>query len=203
VGTLGVSAAETGEAALPRQQRVDQPDYSPIPATGPTPVVVGDYTPSPISDYTPSPTSDYTSAPVMDEGSAPPMDDIVAPLVEHLIAFSSVMNLLRSRQRDSAGSAAGALTPGDRSSIRSVLDQMREREGGWDDSSLTSLQARAQRLTGKVRDALENLDYQAADLFRIYGEVRSEACGLTRELENSGQVTITGLDQVRQLYECK
>jgi hypothetical protein len=66
-----------------------------------------------------------------------------------------------------------------------------------------SLAKRSYTLTRKLRDALDNLDYTGSDLFRIYGEVRTELCSLTPELDKSGQVTITGLDHIRQLYECQ
>lgn len=133
------------------------------------------------------------------------MDEVVAPLIEHAIAFNSVMNLLRSRQReDEAHQGIESLTEGDRNSMRAVLDQMQERVGGFEESDLRKnpLALRSYNLTRKLREALDNMAYTGTDLYRIYDEVRPQLCSLARELANSGEVTITGLDHIRQLYEC-
>ena len=133
------------------------------------------------------------------------MDDVVAPLIEHAIAFHSVMNLLRSRQRDGVGhEGTESLTEGDRHSMRAVLDQMQQRETEYNEANLRSnpLALRSYIMTHRLRDALDNLTYSGADLFRIHDELRGELCSLARELDNSGQVTITGMDHIRQLYEC-
>jgi hypothetical protein len=134
------------------------------------------------------------------------MDEFAAPLIEHAIAFNSVMNLLRSRQRDGEGrEGIESLTTGDRNSMRAVLDQMQEHVIEHDEATIRkdALARRSHELTRKMRDALDNLNYSGADLFRLYDEVRRDLCGLSRELEKSGKVTITGLDQIRQLYECQ
>jgi hypothetical protein len=133
------------------------------------------------------------------------MDEFVAPLIEHAIAFSSVMNLLRSRQRDGEGSeGVESLTEGDRRSMRAVLDQMQEHVAEYDEPALRNnpLAMRSRNLTRKLRDALDNIEYTGTDLYRIHAAISQELCGLARELENSGQVTITRLDHIRQLYEC-
>lgn len=133
------------------------------------------------------------------------MDEFVAPLIEHAIALNSVMNLLRSRQRDGEGyEGTESLTEGDRTSMRNVLEQMQEHVAEYDEMALRKnpLAQRSHNLTRKMRDALDNLSYTGSDLYRIYTDVGKELCSLSRELENSGQVTITGLDQIRQLYEC-
>lgn len=134
------------------------------------------------------------------------MDEFVAPLIEHAIAFNSVMNLLRSRQRDGEGNeGVESLTEGDRNSMRAVLDQMQEHVADYDETAMRGnpLAMRSYNLTNKLREALDNLEYTGSDLYRIQDEIRKELCGLTRELDDSGQVTITGLDQIRQLYECQ
>jgi hypothetical protein len=133
------------------------------------------------------------------------MDEYVAPLIEHAIAFNSVMNLLRSRQREGEGYEGNeSLTDGDRSSMRAVLDQMQEKVAEYDETVLRKhpLAQRSYNLTRKLRDALDNIEYTGSDLYRINGEVKTELCRLVRDLEQSGQVTITGLDHLRQLYEC-
>lgn len=133
------------------------------------------------------------------------MDEYVAPLIEHAIAFNSVINLLRSRQREGAGfEGTESLTAGDRNSMRAVLDQMQEHVVDRDEASLRRhpLALRSYRLTRKLREALDNLDYTGTDLFRIHSDVSKELCSLTQDLDRSGQVTITGLRQIRYLYGC-
>lgn len=158
----------------------------------------------PVSESTTEPQvsqDDYITS----QGSEIIMDDFAAPLIEHAIAFNSLMNLLRSRQRSGTGyEGAESLTEGDRTSIRSVLDQMQGRMAEYNETAMRNnpLAQRSYKMTLKLRDALDNLDYSGADLFRIYGEVRTELCKLTKELDKSGQVTITGITQIRQLYEC-
>lgn len=183
-----VDASEAYRAITqPRYQPADQPDRQAIPATGNMPpTVVGDYTP-----VAPSKVN---------------MDDLAGPLIEYAIAFNSVMNLLRSKQRDNDTiDATQAFTAGDRSSMRAVLDQLSEHLPDFDETSVgkNSLHARTFRLAQKLRQSLENLEYTESDLFRINGEVTQELCRLTQELQQSGEVTITGLDQIRQLYTCR
>jgi hypothetical protein len=177
-----------------RYQPVDQPDREPIPTTGlmaEAPPMTDRWT---AESYTSSVSADIVQ------------DEFVAPLIAHAIAFDSMISMLRSRQQSGEGfEGTESLTSDDRSSIQAMLDEMDLQVTDYDEASMgdNPLARRTDQLTRKLRDALDNPNYSGSDLFRIYGEVLTELCSLTRDLNNSKQGTITGLDHIRQLYKCK
>jgi hypothetical protein len=120
-------------------------------------------------------------------------------LVEYLLGLHRMVEILRERRQDTGGANAGmgsSLEPADRAEFQSLVDRLESQRVDYGKDQLIGegRDVHIQRLTMKIRDALENLDYTDDDLFRIYGEVRSEACQEIR-----GQ---DGFDAVRGLYEC-
>jgi hypothetical protein len=175
-------------AQATRYQPQDQPDRMPVPDTGAPDTVVEDL-----------------ARDVAYHGETVETSDQSTRLARYLLAFSNMIDLLRERRResDSAGAAGRSLTPADRSRILDVVDRLEEDVPDYGLGNLEddSPQERAYRLMVKVRDALQNLDYTDDDLFRLYGEVRSEACRALREIQPDGAGE--ELEQVYQAYECK
>jgi hypothetical protein len=129
--------------------------------------------------------------------------EMVTLLVQHLLAYSEMMKLLRMR-RETEALSERSLTPEDRGRVMKVLEKLddtltRYSAGNLEDGSL---QERIYRLTLKTRDAMENLTYDDADLFRINGEVRPEACRLVREIRQVGAVPEANLADVSEEYRC-
>ncbi|RPJ48847.1 MAG: hypothetical protein EHM21_07520 [Chloroflexi bacterium] len=170
----------------PRYQPQDQPDRAPIPATGAS-----------------ADTAEMTMDMVEDQGSTVELDQQVTPLVQYLLTFHDFITILRERRR---GGPAGdrSLTAQDRGSFQETLDRLAENVEDFGEGNLKddSLQERVYRLTRKVRGALENLGYSDDDLFRINGEVRSEACRLLREIEGTRANIDEDFDRALQAYDC-
>ncbi len=172
-----------------RYQPQSQPDKQPIPATG-----------APVEEI-------EVLAFEIGESEQQPIavDDMVGRLAQYLLIFHHMIGLLRSRRTESgAEENAHSLTPSDRGSLQVTLDQMEEQTPDDGEGNLEegSLQERIYKLTAKIRDALQNSSYDDADLFRINGEVRSEACQLVDEIQTMGAGSGVDMQQVRQEYEC-
>lgn len=166
-----------------RYQQQDQPDRQPIPTTGigEAEMLEMDVTGNPQVE-----TSDQTSA-----------------LAQALISFREMIDQLRVRRAE-AGSDTGngdlrSLTPTDRDHFREAADDLSYLLEGYAAGNVENdpLQSSIYRLTVKVRDAMQNPDYTDADLFRINGEVRTEACRLAAEMPTNAD-----MEQVVELYEC-
>jgi len=206
-----------------RDQPQDQPDKlefdRPIPTTG----VMADtmsidesmsIEESMLIDETTAPTEPAASAESMEalrraaqpEGQPVRIEDQAEPLAQYLLAFNDLIEQLRTRRKDAGTINNGkSLTPEDRSSFQDTLNRLEATIPDYGKGSLEegSLQERIYRLTVKVRDALQNLDYNDDDLFRLNGELRTEACKVLAEIMPSGAGAMTELDQVRLIYECK
>jgi hypothetical protein len=170
-----------------RYQGQDQPDRQPIPQTG-----------AGMSE----------AAYLAEELVNPvPIEEITAEMVplfvQHLLAFSEMMKLLRYR-RETETLSERSLTPDDRGRVMTVLEKLDDSLTKYSDGSLEngSLPERMYRLTLKMRDAMENLSYDDADLFRLNGEVRPEACRLIREVRQAGDVAEETLAEVSEEYRC-
>jgi hypothetical protein len=131
------------------------------------------------------------------------MDTLVGPLIDYLIAFNSIMNVLRSQQLSSTEEEEQTL--GERQGMRNVLEQVQDRLPHYEEGQLKSgsLEDRTYRLAAKIRDALSNMSNTDSDFLRLYDEVQPEVCAVSQALQSSGSVSITGLDQVSQMYECQ
>ena len=171
------------------QQQVDQPDRQPIPNTGQT--------------YTTTEMSGLLDA------DAPPVsvEDQTGPLAQYLLAFHELIQMLRERR--SAGSEASSglgrsLNAGDRARFDERLQRLDELLPEYGEGNLeeNSLQERVYRLIWKARDGLQNLNYDDDDLFRINGEIRTEACRLLREIRDSGFSGGEDFEQAISAYEC-
>ena len=163
-------------------QPVDQPDRQPIPATGLA---------APDVETLTQPATDIA---VLNQSSS---------LVEYLFNFYEMIELLRIRRKESGGGNGGrSLTPVDRTHFQEVVDRLEEQmpEVNRDDIQTGTLPAQIDRLMTKVRDGLQNLEYTDDDLFRIYGEVRSEACKVMEAMREMGFTE--NLARVRQMYDC-
>jgi hypothetical protein len=175
------------QAGSPHQPQ-DQPDRVLIPATGAgaaalfTAEVMGD---------------------IVEDRSAVGLEQLVAPLVQFLLTFQDFITVLRER-RSQGLEGERSLTHLDRAYFQQTLERLSPHLEGYAEGyfETDSLKDRIYRLTLKVRDALENLDYSDDDLFRINGEVRGEACWLLREIEASGAGTDVDFDRVFESYEC-
>ena len=171
-------------------QPVDQPDRQPIPATG--------------TDVATPEVEEITR--VMNESAYPvTVGEMVSPLAQYLLGFRSLIELLRSRRRENGGAGSGrSLTLDDRGQFQETLDRLEELIPDYGAGNLeeNSLQERIYRLTVKVRDAVQNTSYTDDDLFRINGEVRTEACRVLDEIQSAGAGTGDDFYEARQVYEC-
>ena len=166
-----------------RYQPQSQPDRQPIPATGVTAEQV----------------SEMTEAVKRPEHMD--IDGLVDPLVQYLMSFHSMINMVRSRRQDNK-TGNRSLTSEDQMTFQEAVERLEDSVSVYQpgDFALNSLEGRIYRLSTKVRDALQSMDYTDDDLFRINGEVRSEACGLLRQIQPDQSAV--DLDLVRQIYEC-
>lgn len=200
-----------------RDQPQDQPEKlefdRPIPATG---VMAGTMAIDELIDIdeTTAPTEPAASAESMEalRRAAQPeeqpvgIEDQAEPLAQYLLAFNDLIEQLRTRRKDAGTISNGrSLTPEDRSSFQDTLNRLEAQIPDYGEGNLEegSLQERIYRLTVKVRDTLQNLDYNDDDLFRLNREFRTEACKILAEMMPSGAGAMTDLDQVRLIYECK
>ncbi len=112
-----------------------------------------------------------------------------------------MIDQLRTRRREANEASDRSLTPDVRARYQDTLDRLEDQMQGYGEGDLEdgSLQERLYHLAVKVRDALQNLGYTDADLFRINGEVHTETCHLLEETEDIGPVFV----HVRQIYECE
>lgn len=194
--------------------RIQRPEAEPVPITGPqaaAPTMTGlsGANSDAVADFDDRGTAYTTSETDLPKEAAPVLgivlDDYVISLIEHALAFNSLMNLLRSHQReDEQHPGAESLTEGDRHSMQSLLEQLKEHAMLPTEDALRRdpLALRAHRLTNDLHDALENASYSGADLFRLFDGLKKALCGLTRDLDRSGRVKVTGLSQIRELFEC-
>jgi hypothetical protein len=128
---------------------------------------------------------------------------LAAMLIQHLLGFAAMMKLLRQRREDGPASER-SLTPGDRERLEELLNRLSASytdlgEGFFEEGSLRE---RVYRLAAKTRDAMQNLDYADADLFRINGEVRPEACRLLSEIRTANLAPMVNQDEVREEFRC-
>jgi hypothetical protein len=181
-----------------RYQPQDQPDRQRVPATGG-------------SATTGSTTRTAAGTPDLASAANQPVDtvelqEMVGPLAQYLLAFHELIELLRSRRRESDESMAGGrtLSEADRAGFQETLDRLEALVPNYGPGNIedNSLQERVYRLTVKVRDALQNRFYGDDDLFRINGEVRSETCRMLAEIQWAGADTSPDFEQVRQAYDC-
>lgn len=161
------------QAGSRSQQMIDQPDRQPIPTTG----------------------HGYSSGQMSDllDMEAPPVsvEDLISPMAQYLISFNHLIEMLRERRAsgvDTGSGTARSISPGDRTRFEDELQRLDEMLPEIGDGSLGegSLQERIYQLMWKTRDGLQNLSYDDDDLFRINGEIRSEACRLMKDIRGSG-----------------
>jgi hypothetical protein len=176
------------EQAIPRYQPQDQPDRQPIPTTG--------------AGMSQPITADLAEEMVEEQGGVD-LDQSADSLVQYLLTFNDFITVVRERRRQGSKGAL-SLTTSDRSYFAEALDRLAPGLEGYAEGNVeeNSLQDRIYRLTVKVRDALQNLEYSDDDLFRINGEVRSEVCRLLRDIEQARPNTIEDFDRVREDYDC-
>jgi hypothetical protein len=124
-------------------------------------------------------------------------------LTEYLFSFRGMIDQIRLRRREGAAGER-SLTPADRQGVEESLRRLEDRIPDYGEGNLEdgSLQERMYRLMAKTREALENTGYSDDDLFRINGEVRTEACRLLADLRAQGLPAGARADDVLALYEC-
>jgi hypothetical protein len=148
-----------------------------IPATGPTP-------PAPMRERARS--------------GKEMVRDLAEPLSGALMGLHELIEVLRERRRDGnyAGPTGLSLTPDDRSRFQQVVDRINEAIGGYDPADVEGedLAGRAYRLIDKVREAMQNMEYNDNDLFRIHGEVQTEICQILPDLPKKE------MNSVREVY---
>ena len=129
------------------------------------------------------------------------MDSLARELIDYLLAFHSILNVVR-RQHE-AGSDDQRL--GEREGMRNVLEQVEDHLPRYAEGQLKrgSLEERAYRLAARIRDELGDLNKTGADFLRLHDGLHPEICSVTQDIKNSGAVSLTGFDQIRELYECR
>ena len=132
-------------------------------------------------------------------------NDLAGPLAQYLIAFHDMIHQLRMRRWSGQPDAGKllekhSLMPEDRLHIQEELDRLADQTPELSDGDLPdgTLEQRMFNLLVKVRAALQNQDHSDDDLFRIGGEVRSQACQVLNEVLVPGQEVM----EARRLYEC-
>jgi hypothetical protein len=184
--------SQTGEIAqgqeAPRYQPQDQPDRQPIPTTG--------------AEAAAPVTADMASE-VVEERKAVDLDQQVTSLLQYLLTFRDFIAVVRERRKESSTSIR-SLTSQDRDHFQEALDRLAPDLEGYAEGNVEGnpLQKQIYRLTVKVQDAMQNLEYLDDDLFRIHGEVRTEACRLLQEIKAAGAKTGKDFERVRKEYEC-
>lgn len=183
---------ERMQAQAPRYQPVDQPDRAPafsaIPATG-----------TQAAELASEVTLDMPQG-----ASVETMNTLSGALVDYLLSFNDMIEQLRERRRETGTTNGRSLTPADRTRFEEELERLEDSlagfsEGDWVDGTL---EERIYHLAVKSRDALGNLDYTDDDLFRIYGEIKSESCRLLNEIQSEGTFTGSDLERAFQAYQC-
>jgi hypothetical protein len=205
VAALGVSAAflwlrdfthfvrsggfekQQEEYARRRMTQVRMNNAQPIPASGA------------IAPAPPAPAGAATSP-----GSG--LNEQTALLVQYLVSFNSMVELLRSRSQEKVSGRQGfSLTEKDRDSYHQTLDRLEEQYAIYrlGNLRLEGTAARVHTLTDKIRETMRRLDLTDDDLFRTYGEVRTQACQVMGEVRDAGVEAGTDFTYARSLYECE
>jgi hypothetical protein len=143
-------------------------------------------------------------APVM-EAAPLNLEALAAPLIEYLLAFNSIVSILRSRQSNPDYDRSQQLQPvGQQESMRNVLEQLQNKLPDYSEADVKrgSLENKTYQMATRVRDVLQNLEYTDDDYLRIFDELRPEVCKIAQALQESDAVTITGLEQIREYYQC-
>lgn len=139
------------------------------------------------------------------EHAQPAVADMVRPLVHYLLIFANMIEEIRTHRQESGDMATHqSLSAADRNRFFEGLDGVEGAIPDYGQGSLIgdSLQERMYRLTVKVRDAMKNMDYTDADMFRVNGEVRSEACQLLNEIGPERLIAGENFERAWRIYEC-
>ena len=180
------------------RQPMNQPDRESIPNTGNPAAGVLDAV-EPNAGMAAAEIAEYT-ADILTPGK--PLDsDLVGSLVEYLLAFHDLIDRLRNRRASATAPSANSLTLDDWQAMQARLGRLYEYTPDVSEGSLTagSREERVYNLIVKVRGALQSHEITDDDLFRINGEVRTEACNLLADLAEYG----SKVAQARQIFECE
>lgn len=181
------------------QQPAAQPDSQPIPNTGNPAAGVLDAV-EPSAGMAAAEVASFT-ADIATPGETHALEtDMAGSLVDYLMAFHDLISRLRDRRASAPSPTGHSLSPDDWQAMQERLGRLYEFTPDVGEGNLVdgSREERIYNLIVKVRGALESLETTDDDLFRINGEVRTEACKLLGDLAEYGGKAA----QARQLFEC-
>jgi hypothetical protein len=138
-------------------------------------------------------------------GESPVLENLTNALVQHLVSFHSMVELVRSRQEAAQAPAGGSvLNSDDRANFIQTLDRLEQQHPIPAPSTVQSgsVQQRVYALMVKVHDIMRDPNIADDDLFRVYGEVGSQACQVLDEANEAGAAHGADYRYARTLYEC-